>query len=122
MNSILTSIKKMLGIAEEYIHFDPDIIMHINTVLMGLTQIGVGPAEGFTINDDSETWDDLLKTNAIGVEAVKTYVYLKVKMAFDPPLSSSVAEAFNSNIHEQEWRISLAVDPREVTEEVKDSV
>lgn len=118
-DSILTSVKKLLGIAEEYEHFDPDLIMHINTVLMGLTQIGLGPANGFVIYDKSATWSDLIpKSDAIRVEAVKTYVYLKVKMVFDPPLSSSVAEAINNNIREQEWRISLAVDPHEVKEEV----
>lgn len=123
MESILITIKKLLGLTEEYTHFDQDIIIHINTILMGLTQIGVGPAEGFIIYDESATWKDYLgdqvtELNAIGIEAVKTYLYLKVRMLFDPPLSSSVAEAINSNIRELEWRINLVVDPHEVPEEV----
>ena len=87
MESILTSIKKLLGIAEEYAHFDVDIIMHINAELMTLSQIGIGPSEGFIVTNDYQTWSDFLgdQTN---VEAVKTYVFLKVKMAFDPPTSS----------------------------------
>lgn len=111
MDSILTSIKKLLGITEEYTHFDADIIMHINTVLAILTQMGVGPAEGFSIDDKSETWDEFI-TNKLFYEPVKTYVYLKVKLLFDPPLSSAVMEATNRMISELEWRLYAAADTK----------
>lgn len=113
--SILTSIKKMLGITEEYTHFDQDIIIHINTVLMILHQLGVGPKEGFAITDSYETWSDFLVDNK-NIEAVKTYVYLKVRLLFDPPLSSSVTESINKLINELEWRLNVAVDKTEVTQ------
>ena len=109
MNSILTSIKKLLGIAEEYTQFDEDIIMHINTVFLNLTQLGVGPEEGFVIEDDVASWEDFINDNA-QLQAVKTYVYLKVKLLFDPPLSSSVIESMNRMIAELEWRLNAAVD------------
>lgn len=109
MDSILTSIKKLLGIAEEYTQFDEDIIMHINTVFLNLTQLGVGPEEGFAIENDAASWEDFINDN-IQLQAVKTYVYLKVKLLFDPPLSSSVIESMNRMIAELEWRLNVAVD------------
>jgi hypothetical protein len=111
MESILTSIKKLLGIAEEYEHFDADIIMHINSVLMILNQLGVGPAEGFSIEDDTSTWMEFLP-DTTSLEAVKTYVHLRVKLLFDPPLNSSVIESINRMISELEWRINLAAESR----------
>ena len=113
MDSILTSIKKLLGITEEYDHFDPDIIMHINTALSTLTQLGVGPSEGFMIEDKTATWSDFISDKK-EVISVKTYVYLKVKKVFDPPLSSIVMEAMNENIKELEWRLNVSVDPGNV--------
>lgn len=110
MESILTSIKKLLGIAEEYNHFDPDLIMHINSVLMILTQLGVGPSEGFRIEDDSATWDDFIPEDQ-NLEAVKSYMHLKVKLLFDPPLSSAVIESMKRMIDEIEWRLNVEVDP-----------
>ena len=107
--SILTSIKKMLGITSEYQHFDPDIIMHINTVLMILTQIGVGPESGFSIQDDSSKWTDFV-SDINKIEAIKSYIYLKVRLLFDPPTSSSTIEAINSLISELEWRLNAIVD------------
>lgn len=113
MESILTSIKKMLGIDEEYTHFDADIIMHINSVLMILTQLGVGPEEGFMIEDDTSTWIDFIpEANAARLHAVKSYIYMKVKLIFDPPLSSAVIESMNRQISEFEWRLNVAVDPK----------
>lgn len=112
MESILTSIKKMLGIDEEYTHFDADIIMHINSVLMTLTQLGVGPSEGFAIEDDTSTWIDFIpQITTAQLHAVKSYIYMKVKLMFDPPLSSSVIESMNRQIAELEWRLNVAVDP-----------
>lgn len=107
MDSILTSVKKMLGITEECKDFDPDIIMHINTVLMILTQLGVGPEEGFFIEDDSSYWDDFVK-DLTKLEAIKTYVYMKVRLMFDPPTSSSAMEATNRIVDELEWRLNIA--------------
>ena len=108
MESILTSIKKLLGITEEYEHFDVDIIMHINSVFMILTQLGVGPAEGFSIKDKTTTWDEFVPENQL--ESVKSYVYMKVKLLFDPPLSSAVIECINRQISELEWRLNVAVE------------
>ena len=107
--SILTSIKKMLGVAEDYTEFDEDIITHINSVFLNLTQLGVGPEEGFMIEDDTAVWEDFID-DSIRLQAVKTYTYLKVKLLFDPPLSSSVTESFTRTIAELEWRLNVAVD------------
>lgn len=109
MDSILTSIKKLLGIAEDYTQFDDDIIMHINTVFLNLTQLGVGPEEGFSIEDDVASWEDFIEDN-LQLQAVKSYMYLKVKLLFDPPLSSSVVESMNRMISELEWRLNVAVE------------
>ena len=107
--SILTSIKKMLGVAEDYTEFDEDIITHINSVFLNLTQLGVGPVEGFMIEDNTAVWEDFID-DSIRLQAVKTYMYLKVKLLFDPPLSSSVTESFTRMIAELEWRLNVAVD------------
>jgi hypothetical protein len=109
MESILTSIKKLLGITEEYEHFDADIIMHINSVFLNLTQIGVGPEEGFFIEDATAEWMDFIE-DSIQLQAVKSYMYLKVKLLFDPPLSSAVVEAMNRQISEFEWRLLVAAE------------
>jgi hypothetical protein len=110
MESILTSVKKMLGIEKEYTHFDQDLIMHINTVLATLTQIGVGPSTGFSIQDENAIWSDFVPVDPV-LESIKTYTYLKVKLIFDPPLSSAVTESYNRTISELESRISYTVDP-----------
>jgi hypothetical protein len=109
MESILTSIKKLLGIAEEYTHFDSDIIMHINSVFMILNQLGVGPEKCFRITGSSEIWDDFI-LDEIDLESVKSYIYLKVKLLFDPPLSSSVSDSMNRMISEFEWRMNVAAE------------
>lgn len=109
MESILTSIKKMLGITEEYQHFDADIIMHINSVFMVLNQLGVGPPEGFMIEDDSAVWSDFIPEGK-QLGTVKSYIYLRVRLIFDPPTSSAVIESMNSIIREFEVRLNLAVD------------
>ena len=121
MESILTSIKKLLGIAEEYTHFDSDLIIHINSVLSILTQIGVGPAEGFSIKDESSVWEDFVPENSKW-ELIKSYTYMKVKLLFDPPLSSAVIESTNRIISELEWRIQVAADlVKTIEEEAKQS-
>ena len=110
MESILTSIKKLLGIAEEYTHFDNDIIMHINSVFMTLTQLGVGPSEGFYIEDKSYKWIDFIDDPA-QLQAVKTYIYLKVKLVFDPSsVGSSTLASYERQIQELEWRLNHAAE------------
>lgn len=109
MESILTSVKKMLGIVEEYDHFDADIIMHINSVFSILTQLGVGPSEGFSISDKNAAWTDFIPANP-KLEMVKSYVYLKVRLLFDTPTSSAVTEAMNRQISELEWRMTVVSD------------
>lgn len=104
--SILTSIKKMLGMEENYNVFDTDIIIHINTIFMTLNQLGVGPSSGFKIEDDSAMWSEYIDEDS-DLEAVKTYIYLKVKLLFDPPLSSSVIEVMKQSIAELEWRLNV---------------
>lgn len=110
MESILTSVKKLLGIEEEYTHFDPDLIMHINSVFMVLNQLGVGPANGFRIEDNKDTWSDYM-SDEDNIDAVKSYMQLKVKLLFDPPQSSAVMEAMKRMIDEFEFRLNVAVDP-----------
>lgn len=108
-DSILTSIKKLLGITEEYEHFDQDIIMHINSVFMILNQLGVGPAEGFSISDKTVIWSDFI-VDKKNLEAVKSYMYLKVRLLFDPPTSSAVMESMNRMISELEFRLNVAAE------------
>ena len=107
--SILTSIKKLLGIPEDYEHFDQDIIIHINSVFMILNQLGVGPTEEFTIADKTAVWSDFISDNK-KFESVKTYVYMKVRLLFDPPLSSAVMDCINKVINELEWRLNVAAE------------
>ena len=109
MESILTSIKKLLGIEENCEHFDTDIIIHINSVFINLTQIGVGPPDGFRITDKTTTWDEFIK-DVQNLDSIKTYVYLKVKLIFDPPMSSIVIESINRLISELEWRLNISVE------------
>ena len=103
--SILTSIKKLIGIPEDYTHYDADIIMHINSVFMILNQLGVGPSDGFGITDKTALWSDFISDNK-KLEGVKSYVYMKVRLLFDPPTTSSVMECMNRMINEMEWRLN----------------
>lgn len=109
MDSILTSIKKLLGIAEDYEQFDQDIIMHINSVLSILAQLGVSHKNGFSITDKNAVWSDFL-ADSTHLELVKSYVHIKVKLFFDPPQSSALIEAYNRMISELEWRIQVIAD------------
>jgi len=110
MESILTSIKKLLGIAEDYHQFDTDIIMHINSVFSTLTQLGVGPQEGFRIEDDTATWDEFTGDNAF-IESVKSYMYLKVRLLFDiSSLGSATIAAYERQIAEFEFRLNIAAE------------
>lgn len=110
MESILTSIKKLLGIAEEYEQFDPDIIMHINSVFMTLTQLGVGPSEGFSIEDATAEWTDFVD-DITKVQAIRTYIYLKVKIVFDAnSIGSATLAAYERQINELEWRLNVIAE------------
>lgn len=105
VNSILTSTKKILGVGADYAAFDIDIITHINSSLSIISQIGIGPEAGFFIVDDEAEWSDIgLPDNQLAL--LRTYVYLKVRMLFDPPSTSFVIDAMNKQIAEHEARLS----------------
>lgn len=108
-NSILLSTKKVLNLAPEYTAFDQDVIMHINAAFSILNQLGVGPVEGFTIQDESAVWDDfiLLPGSEPSQSLVKTYVQLKARFLFDPPTTSFLLEAMSNQIKEYEWRLNV---------------
>lgn len=110
MESILTSIKKLLGISEEDDQFDVDVMMHINTVFFDLNQMGVGPSECFYIEDADIIWEDFVSTK--DMEAVKSYMYMRVRLLFDPPNNSSVLESFNKSIEKLEWRLNVAAEAK----------
>ena len=111
MESILTSIKLLLGITEDYEAFDQQIIAHINSVFMILTQLGVGPPEGFMITSKVDTWNEFINDEK-KMQLVKSYMYLKVKLLFDPPLSSIVVESINRMISELEWRLNVVAEEK----------
>lgn len=114
MESILTSIKKMLGITEEDTVFDADIIMHINSVFMILTQLGVGPSEGFYIEDDSAEWTEFVAEPS-KLQAIKTYIFLRVKLLFDPSsVGSSTLASYERTIQELEWRLNVSAESNEI--------
>lgn len=110
MESIVNTIKKSLGIDPSDDSFDPDIILNINTIIFSLSQIGVGPSNGFVVTTVDDLWTDYITGSTINLEAIKTYIYLKTKLMFDPPTSSTVIESINANLKELEWRIMLAVE------------
>ena len=107
-DSIVVTIKKMLGIDYDYTVFDADIIAFINSALMSLTQLGVGPEAGFVVKDYSQTWHEFL-TNKTKLEAAKQYIYLKTRLAFDPP-ASSVITSYEKQIAEIEWRLNVQAE------------
>lgn len=109
--SILLTIKKLLGPSAEVEAFDTDIITHINTVFLNLQQLGVGPAEGFSIEDDGATWEEFIGDNK-KLNAVQTYIYLKVKLVFDPPSNSSVLNSNQQVINELEWRLRTEAESK----------
>lgn len=108
-NSILISIKKTLGIEPEYTHFDPDIILNANSVLMTINQLGIGPTSGFLITGEGETWSDLLGDRT-DLEGVKMLIYLKVRLLFDPPTNEYVVLAMERQMTELEWRLVAQVE------------
>ena len=117
IESILISIRKQVGLSEDCDDFDADLIMHINSAFMSLKQLGVGPAEGYVIEDISETWDDFINTNdnpelKALLSAVKTFIYIKVKLIFDPPQGASVLDHMRQSLTEAEWRINLEAESK----------
>jgi hypothetical protein len=122
--SILTSTKKVLGLDESYTVFDEDIIMHINTAFSTLTQLGVGPPEGFMIENATAEWDDFIIDNDLQYNSVKSYVFLRVRQLFDPPQTSYLIAATDQQIKELEWRLNVHreetgwVDPEAAQEAV----
>lgn len=114
MDSILNSVKKKLGIQEDYTHFDEDIIMDINSVFMILNQLGVGPDEPFTIEDEDSYWDDFIDNTRI--EAVKSYMYMRVRLMFDPPTSGFLVDSLKKQIDELEWRMLVQAETPKLPE------
>lgn len=126
-NSILDSTKKALGIDPDYDVFDPDITMHINSVFVTLNQLGIGPAEGYAIEGADEEWSAFLGNDKL-LNNVRTYVYLRVRILFDPPSTSFTLDAMKQQIQELEWRISVYregkswTDPNPVAVDTADSL
>lgn len=108
--SILDSTKKSLGVPTDYDVFDPDIIMHINTVMSTLYQLGVGPTTPFTIDDNSETWEQFLAEDTSVLAMVRSYVYIRVKLLFDPPTTSFAIDALKKTAEEYEWRLNVQAE------------
>lgn len=104
LDSVLLSTKQMLGISPEDTSFDVNVLMNINTALTILMELGLTEAEDQLVTNDKMTWDDLLGGRT-DIEYVKTYVYQKVKMIFDPPTSTAAIDAMQRSINELEWRI-----------------
>lgn len=115
MDNILNTVKNVLGIAEDYSHFDSQILLHINSVFTILNQIGIGPVSGF-IADQNSKWSEFFGNKDLQQELVKSYVYIKVRLLFDPPTSSFVLDSLQKQANEYEWRLNVLVDPH-VTEE-----
>lgn len=109
-DSILTDIKKRLGLGEEYTPFDPDVIMDINAAFMTLRQLGVGADKGFSISGYEETWGQYLDGLRVDLEAVKMFIALKVRLSFDPPSSSFVIDSIQRQLDELEWRLNIQVE------------
>lgn len=119
-DSILLTIKKMLGIAEEYIAFDIDLIVNINSVFLTLNQLGVGPDIAYHIDGVEETWNDFLKEDKDKFPGVETYVYLKTRLLFDPPTNSFLVDAMQKQCDELEWRLNLQAERGEMDGDVLD--
>lgn len=114
MESILTSIKKLLSITEDCTDFDPDVIMHINAVFDDLKQIGVGPPEGFYIENKETTWDEYI-ADPTKYQRVKSYMYAKVRLMFDPPQNSAHLTALKEQVAEYEWRLNFDAENSSAT-------
>lgn len=111
-DSILNSIKSALGVDKDDTSFDNDITMHINSVFSTLTQLGVGPTEGFVIEDKDDTWNDFIDESNVHLSSVKSYMFMKVKLLFDPPSQSAVIASYEKLINEFEWRLNVAAETK----------
>lgn len=109
-DSILVTIKKMMGIAEEYLAFDIDLIVHINSVFLTLNQLGVGPITPYQISGTEETWQDFLGMDRSNLPGIETYVYLKTRLLFDPPTNSFMVDAMQKQCDELEWRLNIQAE------------
>lgn len=109
-DSIFKTIKSLLGPDADYEVFDQDIMIFINGAISTLTQLGLGPSKGFRVTGDGETWSDFLGDYE-DLESVKSYIYMKVKLIFDPPANSTVMNSYQEACKELEWRLNVAVDP-----------
>lgn len=108
MESILTSIKLLLLMPEDYDAYDPQVIMHINSVFTVLKQLGVGPKKGFRIEDKTAVWSDYIEeTEDLTYDSIKSYIAAKVRLLFDPPASSSHIQVLKETINEFEFRLKL---------------
>ena len=107
--SILTSTKKLLGLTEDYTEFDVDIIMHINSTFATLHQLAVGPTNSLFIEDKSDTWEDFL-IGQLNINSVKSYVYFKVRLAFDPPATSFAITSMENMAKELEFRLNVVME------------
>lgn len=108
--SILNTIKKLLGLDKDDDSFDLDVMIHINSIIPSLSQLGIGPKNGLIITSATQLWSEYIDSSVVNLEAVKTYIYLKTKLIFDPPTNSTTIEAINKNLSELEWRMMLAVE------------
>jgi hypothetical protein len=115
LESILNTIKKLLGIAPDDDSFDSDVLVHINSTIPILSQMGIGPSNGFIVTSPDDKWSDYINSDTINLEGVKTYLYLKIKLIFDPPTNSTTIDAINKSINELEWRMMLAVETNNLT-------
>lgn len=111
-DSILDSVKNALGIVTEYRYFDSQILLHVNSVFTILQQLGVGPSDGFSITDETAAWSDFLEDPS-SLSLVQSYMYLRVRMLFDPPTNSFLMDSMKQQIQEYEWRLNVAVDPKQ---------
>lgn len=111
-DSILNSVKKLLGIEPDFTEFDIDVMMNINAAIMTLKQLGVGPSDGYTVTSADDTYEDFLGEDNEETPQVKMYLFYKTRLGFDPPQSSVVVEAIKEMIRETEWRLNIQVDPK----------
>jgi hypothetical protein len=119
--SILDETKKVLGIEPEATAFDTDLIMHINTVFFSLQQLGVGSDEGYMITDKTATWTDYLGDNK-NLNAVKSYMYLRIRLLFDPPATSFALDAIQKQITELEWRLNVESEKGKIVKELEEAM
>jgi hypothetical protein len=110
LESILETTKKLLGLPKAYDAFDTDIVVHINTVFCTLTQMGVGPTEGFAITGYDEKWDSFITSDILKTRQVRSYMALKVKSLFDPSSNGNVSKANEKAIAEMEYRLFVEAD------------